>query len=430
MQIDKYLSQFQITTEKPTLEGMYWMMEKFGNPHLECKMIHIAGTNGKGSVVEMLNRILIDQGYQVGKYISPALIRFNERICVNDEEILDREIEEILEKMKPLIEQYNQTHEIPFKHFEVVTCVAFIYFAQKKCDFVVLETGMGGTWDCTNIVKPVISIITSIGYDHMDLLGNTLSKIAENKAGIIKQNAEVIFLELEDEKKNEDVLIVIQEKAKKEDSHLFIIKRDEVLNYSYDLEYQFFDYENYHKMAINLKGKIQVYNAAIVLKAIGILKEKGYQIQEEIIRNGMKKVHHPARFEVLRKNPIVIYDGAHNEPAIQNFRKNLEQYYPKEKKVYIVSILKTKDYETVLRYLLQDEESIIYLTDGNEKDNYVSKDVLYEICLKYAKGNKIEKRRLEDAIQTASKDYKDRVICIIGSFYIYGDVIHFINQLL
>ena len=209
MNIEAYLDQFQRVTENPTLETMNWMMQKFQNPHKKYQVIHVAGTNGKGSVVEILNRVLLDQGYNVGKYISPHLCEFNERICVNDVPISNQEIEEIIKKLEPFIQEYNQTHEIPVKHFEVVTSIAFVYFARKKCDFVVLETGMGGTWDCTNIVQPILSIITSIGYDHMKLLGNTLTEIAKHKAGIIKQNSDTIFLECENKNENAKILKII-----------------------------------------------------------------------------------------------------------------------------------------------------------------------------------------------------------------------------
>ena len=181
MDINEYLKQFDKFTKDPTLEAMYFLLDKFDNPQNKLKIIHIAGTNGKGSVCEMLNRILVDSGYTVGKFISPQLIKFNETITVNDEEISDEEISKILEKLSVYIDEYNSKHEIKVKWFEVITSVALIYFAQRKCDFAVIETGLGGTTDCTNVVESMISIIVSVGLDHVDILGNNIVDIAKHK---------------------------------------------------------------------------------------------------------------------------------------------------------------------------------------------------------------------------------------------------------
>ena len=187
--VQKYLSQFYQGTKNPK-ETMKYFTKKLNHPEDEFKIIHIAGTNGKGSVTEMVCRVLIEQGYTVGKYMSPHLIKFNERICVNNVQISDEELLEFINKMEPLINDCN----LHFGFFEITTTLALWYFKIKKCDFVVLETGLGGTYDCTNIVNPVVSIINSISYDHMSILGNTLPEIAENKAGIIKPNSNTVYI--------------------------------------------------------------------------------------------------------------------------------------------------------------------------------------------------------------------------------------------
>ena len=192
--IQKYLSQFYQGTKNPNLETMKYFTKKLNHPEDEFKIIHIAGTNGKGSVTEMVCRVLIEQGYTVGKYMSPHLIKFNERICVNNVQISDEELLEFINKMEPLINDCNLHFGKPPTFFEITTTLALWYFKIKKCDFVVLETGLGGTYDCTNIVNPVVSIINSISYDHMSILGNTLPEIAENKAGIIKPNSNTVYM--------------------------------------------------------------------------------------------------------------------------------------------------------------------------------------------------------------------------------------------
>ena len=428
MDIQQYLEKFERITEKPTLNTMYWLMERFQNPQNKGTVIHVAGTNGKGSIVAMLNRVLIDQGYKVGKYISPHLIKFNERICVNDEPISDQEIEEILKEMDPIINLYNQTHDMPVRHFEVVTSLAFIYFARKKCDFILLETGMGGILDCTNIVNPLISIITSIGYDHMKALGSTLTQIAEKKAGIIKENSNTIFLELENKQENEEVFPVIQNKCKEEQSQFYYLKREEITNYRDDGEFQYFTY-HHQNVSTNLKGKIQTYYTAMCLKALEIIKQNGFSIQDSKAIESLRNVKHPGRFEKLNQSPIIIFDGAHNEPAIQNFISNMKYYYPNQKKVYIVSILKKKDYKKMLYYLAQDKEAIIYVTDGNDKKLYSTKQCLYEACKEYKTKEMIKMADFSDAIQEAACRYTDRVIGIVGSFYTYPNAIQTMEKL-
>ena len=239
MNIDAYLSHFDKFTKDPTLEAMEYIMSRFDNPHKKVKCIHIAGTNGKGSVCEMINNCLINAKYKVGKFISPHLITFNDGICINNEQIQDKEVEEILIPLSKVVEEYNSTHEIPVKWFEVITSLAFIYFQKKQCDFAVIETGLGGTTDCTNIVAPIVSVITTIGYDHMNILGNTLNEISRHKAGIIKKNSETVFIN------QPEVVDIVKEKCKKEKNTLHLIKTEDIENYEYNEYFQSFDYKQY-----------------------------------------------------------------------------------------------------------------------------------------------------------------------------------------
>ena len=235
MDIEKYLRRFDAVTKDPSLDAMKFFMEEFGNPHKKTKFIHIAGTNGKGSVCEMINNILVNAGYKVGKYISPHLIRYNERITVNNEEITDKEMSDILEEISKKVEIYNKEHDIPVKEFEVITTLALIYYARQKCDFVVLETGLGGIYDCTNIANGLISIITNIGLDHVDILGKTIEEITMQKAGIIKPNNVVI------ECYQDKVTDIIKKECEKKNSKLHIINPEDVENYVFDEEYQKID---------------------------------------------------------------------------------------------------------------------------------------------------------------------------------------------
>lgn len=422
MNIEEYLANFDKFTKDPTLEAMEFIMNKFDNPHKKIKCIHVAGTNGKGSVCEMLNNCLINAGYKVGKFISPHLITFNDGICINNRQISNEEVEEILIPLSKVIEEYNKTHKVPVKWFEVITSLVFIYFYKKKCDIAVIETGLGGITDCTNIIEPLISIITTIGYDHIDILGNTIQSIATHKAGIIKKNSETIFIN------QPQVIDIIKEKCKEENNTLHLIETEDIRNYEFNRYFQKFDYKQYKDIEINLKGKVQTQNASEVLEAIDILKQKGYKISEVAIREGLKTVVHKARMEKIHNNPCIIFDGGHNESAIKNLKQNIEQYYKNEKRVYIISILKTKDHNTIIEELSKDNDAVFYFTDGVPEKPYVSSKDLIEEARKYIKKEKVFEKSLEEAIKEAKDYYKDRTIFVIGSFYVYKNVIKALKE--
>lgn len=418
MNIENYLSTYYKGTKKQSLDGITYLMEKFGHPEKELKFIHIAGTNGKGSCTEMLTNILVKAGYKVGKFLSPHLIKYNERISINNIEISDFDMEELIKEIQVEIEKYNEKITL----FELETAMAIVYFAKHKCDFVVLEVGLGGKFDSTNIIYPIVSIINSIGYDHMHLLGDTLEEIAENKAGIIKENSATVFVE--QEKIVNDVII---NTCKEKNNELYLIDCSNIKNYSFNEEYQKIDYKEHKDMLINLKGEKQIYNAALCLEAVDILK-KNYSISEEAIREGLKTVVHRARFEKLSDEPLIIYDGAHNTPAMKNLIKSVQMYYKKRKKVFIVSILKSKDYKSMLNALMIDKNNTYIFTGGNDEARYISKEKLYEEAENIGIYSKIYKRDLLQAIDFACQNYKNDVIFIVGSFYVYGDVVEYLTK--
>mgnify|MGYP004532973951 FL=1 len=424
MDIEKYLSNFFKGTKNPSLKAMKFLMDEFKHPENKLKAIHIAGTNGKGSVTEMITNVLINEGYTVGKFISPHLIHYNERISVNNNNISNIEMENLINEINPAIEKYNSTSDVPITLFELETTMAFLYFEQKKCDFIVLETGLGGLYDCTNIINhPLVSIITSIGYDHMHILGNTLPEIAYQKAGIIKPNSHTVIFE-----SLPDVDNVFINKCKNENNVLNIIRKSDIENYYFDNNFQYFDYKNLKTIAINLKGKVQVQNACLCLETFDILNELGYHVGIKNIQKGLSTVIHKGRMEQLYDNPIIIYDGAHNEPAIKNLQDMVKMYYKKKKRVYIISILKRKDYNKMLKLIAQDKEAIFILTSGNNPEAYASSDELYECMKQFTETDKIHKKRLNDAIEETINSNIDTVNFVIGSFYTYGTVIDILQK--
>ena len=417
MDVEEYLSKFDKFTKDPTLEAMKCLMNKFGNPHEKLKCIHIAGTNGKGSVAEMTANCLIKAGYKVGKFVSPHLIKFNDGITINNREISDEEVKEILIPLSKEIEEYNKCHKIGVKWFEVITSLVFIYFKQQKCDFVVLETGLGGDVDCTNVANAIVSIITNIGLDHIDILGNTIQEITKHKAGIIKPNMDTVAID------QPYVIDIIREKCDEVKNNLHIVKTNEILDYSNKEGKEEFTYKNYYKISTNLKGKVQVYNASEVLECMDILKNKGYEIPEIAIKNGLNTVIHRARMEEISQEPLIIFDGGHNENAIKNLKQNIKEYYLNSKHVYIISILKTKDYKTIIKELAEDKDAIFFLTNGNNKKTYVAKKNLYEEAEKYISSNKLFMYDFKTAVDIAKKVYTDRTIFVVGSFYVYKSLI-------
>lgn len=418
--IEEYLNNFFKGTKNPSLDAMQYFMDEYNNFQEKMHFIHIAGTNGKGSCVEMISNILVKQGYKVGKFISPHLVRYNERISINGIEITNEEMSELIEELKPKVEKYNENKKMQVTFFELITIMALLYFYRKNVDFVVLETGLGGLYDCTNIItKPLVSVITSIGYDHMHILGNTLAEIAYQKAGIIKQNSNTVFFE-----QSEEINNVFSDMCKNKNNKFYLVTNNKIKKYKYDNEYQYFDYDKYKNIAIILKGKKQIQNAAICIETMQILNDLGYIVTEKSVREGLKTVIHKARMEVLSKKPLIIFDGAHNEPAIENLQSMVNMYYNDMKRTYIVSILERKDYEKMIQILMKDENAEFIFTSGNNPDRYASKEKLYNIALKYRKNQKIYMKELEYTIDDVLKENNNSLNFIVGSFYTYRMVIN------
>lgn len=279
-----------------------------------------------------------------------------------------------------------------------------MYFEENNCDIVVLETGLGGIDDCTNIADGLISVITDIGLDHMDILGNTIEEITKKKAGIIKENKNTVMYY------QDKVTEIIRETCIMKNNTLHIAKKENIENYSLSNDFQKFNYKNYKGIEVNLKGKCQTYNAILVLETIDILNKNGYSISLKDVKEGLKTVVHKARFEKIYKSPEIIFDGGHNEKAIINLKQIINNNYPKDKKIYIVSILKSKDYKTIIKLLTEDKEGTFIFTTGNDPNRYVPKEVLYEEAKKNLNEN-IYTCDLKIAVKNAKeKCMKEKII--------------------
>ena len=416
--IEKYLTNYFKGANNPSLDAMKYFMEEYNNFEKEMKFIHIAGTNGKGSVVQMISSILVQQGYKVGKFISPHLVHYNERISINEQNISDEDLEKIFTELEPKISKYNASNKIPVTFFELTTIIALLYFCRNNVDFVVLETGLGGLFDCTNIISsPLVSIITSIGFDHVQILGNTLPEIAYQKAGIIKEDSNTIFFE--QSKEVNDVFINV---CKEKNNKLHLLKNSQITNYHYDMDYQYFDFQNYKDISVILKGKKQIQNAVICIECMKILNSLGYQVDEESIRTGLKTVVHKGRLEILNNNPLILFDGAHNVPAIQNLQSMIDMYYKDSAKVYIVSILKRKDYTKMVELLMQDKNAAFIFTSGIDDTRYVSGTELFKIAQNFKTNQELIIKNLDEAIKYVMENCKNCVTFFVGSFYTYSFV--------
>ena len=288
------------------------LLELLGNPQDELKFIHAAGTNGKGSVVAYLSTVLEYAGYRVGRYISPTLFSYRERIQINREHISRDDFAEALtEVYGAYCRMEEQGMTLPTV-FEVETAVSFLYFRKKKCDLVMLEVGMGGRLDATNIIKtPVLTVLASISMDHMEFLGNTLAEIAWNKAGIIKHGVPVVSAHQEAEAE-----AVIAEEAKKKGSECHFVDMALLTDVCYGLESQSFRYGDFGKVTIQLAGAQQIENAALALEGIASLRRVGYDISGDAVLRGMQDTVWKGRFSVIHREPLFILDGAHNPDAV------------------------------------------------------------------------------------------------------------------
>lgn len=341
------------TKEKKDLKRMRCLMKILGDPQDSLKFIHIAGSNGKGSVSLLLKNILLKSGYNVGFFTSPHIRDVNERFAFNNQMILDEELRRYIDILNKAVLKMPEKPGL----FEIITAIGFLYFKDKGAEIVVLETGLGGRLDATNIIKAentIISIITSISLEHSEILGNSLREIAFEKAGIIKEN--VPLISIIKEKEVSDVLI---EKSKDKNVRFYkALSSDTELIEAY-IDGQIINYKELKNLYLSLVGKHQRENLSIVLKAVICLKDLGYIIEESSIRSALKNSYWPGRLELLSNNPLFIIDGAHNPSGIFSMLSSLNEIFPEKKYRFIIGLMKEKDYKKILDLLIPYSEQII-----------------------------------------------------------------------
>lgn len=399
------------------LENMKELLNRLSNPQDELKFIHIAGTNGKGSVLAYVSTVLTEAGYCVGRYISPTLFSYRERIQVNGEYIEKDSLARWVSKIRDVIETMVQEGKTHPTVFEIETALSFLYFKEKKCDFVVLETGMGGLLDATNVVKTTVAeIIVSISLDHLGVLGNNLKEIAQNKAGIIKP--ETIVITAEQEKEAMEVLTSVCQEKK---CNLYIAEKKDICNIHYGYDGQTFDYKQYQKLEISLAGSYQILNAALAVEALERIKMLGYKISEEQLRRGLKRATWKGRFTVLQKNPVFVIDGAHNRDAAKVLRQSIDLYFADKKIFYIMGMFKDKEYEEVLRQTADKAEYIFTIETPNNVRALPAEE-LAQAAKKYNE-NVEAADTIEEAVKKAfAMADKEDVIIAFGSLSFLGQL--------
>lgn len=441
------------------LDNIYELLKRLDNPQNKLKFVHLAGTNGKGSTAAYIGTILAQAGYKVGRYISPAIFEYRERIQISridptsersKEEITSKEdsisniqteyisenaVAKYITLIKNVIDDMIEDGYYHPTPFEIETAMSFLCFLDEKCDIVILETGLGGSLDATNIVQTTIcSVITSISMDHMQLLGDTIRKIAEQKAGIIKSKVPVVSYEQVPE-----VLEVLREKCKKEESELIIVDFNNIKEVSHRLDGISFYYESNtyplenhgqkqfqiqeekkEYLRIRILGEHQVKNAALAIETIQLLRKVGYFISNEAIVKGLLFTKWEGRFDIIKRDPILVVDGAHNVEASISLRKSIQLYFNNKRIIFIIGVLCDKEYESVIKNTVDLANLIITITPDSPRA--LSSNELAKVVQKYH-DNVIDAKNVKNALKIAEEhSSKDDVIISFGSLSYLGEI--------
>lgn len=403
------------------LDNIRYLLKLMGNPQSELRFIHVAGTNGKGSTSAFINEVLMEEGYSVGLFTSPYLEVFNERIRLNGICIENSDLATSTELVSKMVDKMLAQGMAHPTEFEIVTAIAMDFYKRQKADFVILEVGMGGRLDSTNVIeRPLISVITPIAMDHTDYLGDTLAKIAFEKAGIIKKKSLVVTAPQQPE-----CLEVIQSTAEANRACLLVADPDGVTIKQGSIEGSVFNAvfqdERFDDLEIHLAGNHQVMNALLALTALKAMKDRlNMTIRRESIYNGFKETRWAGRLEVLRNNPLILIDGAHNVHGAKSLSGALHQYLDGRKVVGLIGVLSDKDYEGILDELAPCLDRAI--TTVPDSPRALAAEALAEELNRRGLPAKAVPE-IEKALRTALEELKpDEVLVSFGSLYLIGQV--------
>ena len=396
----------------PGLGRTQELLKKMGNPEKKLKFVHIAGTNGKGSTAAMTASILSKAGYRTGLYTSPYIYRFHERIQVDGVEISDEDLTEITEYVKPLADSMAQSPT----EFELVCCIAFEYFYRKKCEIVVLEVGMGGAWDATNVIEvPEVAVITNIGLDHTEYLGDTVEKIAETKSGIFKPHGHAVVY-----RSTPSVEAVYERVCAERDVSLRKADFEGLVLKAHTLEGQVFDCGSRKNLVLPLLGDHQLHNASVVLSIADTLIGEGWNISEQNIYDGIRDVRWPGRFDIVCRKPLFIIDGGHNPQCIEALVKNIRDYLAGKKVVALTGVLADKDYADMYKPVMPLVDRFVCITPPNPRKLEAEQLAQY---LRQAGAQAQASESILDGVKKAMElAGKDGVVLCFGSLYSIGGI--------
>lgn len=403
------------------LERTEKLLEVLGNPHKKLKCIHIAGTNGKGSTTAMISTILKESGYKVGMYTSPYIEEFEERMQINGQNISKEDLSNIITKVSSVVDKVEDLGYGNPTEFEIITVAMFYYFYEEQVDFAVIEVGLGGRLDSTNVIDPILSIITSISYDHMQVLGETLQEIAYEKAGIIKKAPVIMYPQ---KKESEEI---IQKICKERNCELIKVE-DDLINMeigaieknSGQQSFKIKTKKDIYDICLSLLGEHQIMNCTTAILALEKLIDLGANIKKESILSALNKVKWPARLEIVNNKPLTVIDGAHNIEGIENLKNNIDKYFRYNKLILILGILKDKQVENMIKTIVPLADKVITVTPHNDRAE--SSQELMHIVDKYNKNCEY----LEDYKECYNKAKfyckEEDMILICGSLYMVGDM--------
>lgn len=395
------------------------------NPHLKVPSVHVAGTKGKGSTAAMIASALTASGYKTGLYISPHLIDIRERFRIDDQWISEQELIEITEKTKPSVEAVNEKATYgKLTTFEVMTILTFAYFKKKGADFQVIEVGLGGRLDATNVIKPEVSVITSISFDHMKVLGNTLAKITTEKGGIIKSNGTVVL-----SPQGQEVTGIIEKICEERKARL--IKVDGKTNgnvtfrgLGYNLNQQALKVKgrlgNY-ELLIPLLGQHQLSNAAAAVAALEVLKEKGYKVKSESIAQGLKQVKWPGRLQILNRKPILVADGAHNVDSFQKLKQALKYYFEFDKAILIMGVSLDKEIPKMVAEIAPVFSKVFATQSWHPRA--MKPELLAAEFAKHEKQAEITESVADAITKALAQAGPKDLICVTGSLFVVGEAL-------
>ena len=408
----KYIHSVNWVGSKLGLERTRELLAKLGNPEKQLKFIHIAGTNGKGSTAAMLASILERAGYRTGLYTSPFIDRFNERMQVDHEQIPDQLLADLTEHIQPYADAMADSPT----EFELITALAMAYFLREKCAIVVLEVGMGGELDSTNVIDvPEAAVLTAMGLDHVKELGPTMSDIARAKAGIIKSGGSVVSYG-----GNPEADAVFARTCEEKGAVLRQPDFSKIVPGAFDLDGQRFSYGGWEDLRIPLAGSYQMNNAALVLETVAALRERGWNIPDDAVRQGIAATRWPARFEVLRRDPVFIVDGGHNPHGIKATAESLRRLFPGRKITFVTGVMADKDVESILGLIVPLAAEFFTVRPDNPRA-MAAEELASRIRALGVKATPCSS--VADGVARAIQaEGEDGVACALGSLYMSGEV--------